>query len=57
MDTYFGVTAKIADLDKEDALVLQSELLDFLLDRGLEFKVIIVVEQEENDGETTEDGS
>lgn len=29
MDTYFGVTAKIADLDKEDALVLQSELLDF----------------------------
>jgi hypothetical protein len=57
METYFGVTAKIADLDKEDAIVLQSELLDFLLDRGLEFKVIIVVEQEENNGETTEDGS
>ena len=56
MGPYFGVTVKIADLEKEDALKLQMELLDFLLDRGLEFKVIIIVEQEEDDAETTEDG-
>lgn len=51
MKPIFTVVAKIADLDQKAANELQEKFVEFLIDSGFYFKIVVSVEQREEEEE------